>query len=94
MKPENLYVTVFSGGEGIDRDEDSNRNMEKTFRRGISPDPEYAEMNTEEDAGKRGIKSNERIFGYGVKKNWWSRAGVPQHNAGGRPGEPGFGNIL
>ncbi len=39
---------------------------------------------------KVGIKAEigERIFKYGVSKNWWSRAGVPENMPVGEPGGP------
>ncbi len=33
-------------------------------------------------------KENERIFPYGVEKNWWSRAGIPEKMPAGEPGGP------
>ncbi len=33
-------------------------------------------------------KENERIFPYGVTKNWWSRAGTPDKMPAGEPGGP------
>ncbi len=38
-----------------------------------------------EDAG---IDPKNRIFFYGVDKNWWSRSGLPQDMPGGEPGGP------
>jgi alanyl-tRNA synthetase len=39
---------------------------------------------------KAGIdaKENERIFSYGVEKNWWSRSGTPDKMPAGEPGGP------
>lgn len=39
---------------------------------------------------KVGIKAEvgERIFTYGVTKNWWSRSGVPENMPSGEPGGP------
>lgn len=33
-------------------------------------------------------KENERIFSYGVDKNWWSRSGTPDRMPAGEPGGP------
>lgn len=33
-------------------------------------------------------KENERIFTYGVEKNWWSRSGIPEKMPVGEPGGP------
>lgn len=87
LKPENLYVTVFSGGEGIDRDSESIAIWEKLFAE-RNLEAKYAAMETEEQGSERGMKPGERIFGYGVKKNWWSRAGVPSKMPAGEPGGP------
>lgn len=37
---------------------------------------------------KAGLNPNERIFYYGVDKNWWSRSGVPDNMPVGEPGGP------
>lgn len=37
---------------------------------------------------KEGLNPDERIFYYGVEKNWWSRSGVPEHMPVGEPGGP------
>lgn len=87
LRPENIYVTVFSGGDGVDKDSDSIEIWKKLFsEKNIAA--EYAEMKTEEAAAERGMKKGERIFGYGVTKNWWSRAGVPSKMPAGEPGGP------
>lgn len=33
-------------------------------------------------------QEGERIFAYGVEKNWWSRAGIPENMPKGEPGGP------
>lgn len=33
-------------------------------------------------------KESERIFAYGVEKNWWSRSGIPEKMPPGEPGGP------
>jgi alanyl-tRNA synthetase len=84
LKKENLYVTVFSGGEGIGRDEEAIEIWKKL----LGGEAAYAEMKTEAEAGERGMRPGERIFGYGAEKNWWSRAGVPAQMPAGEPGGP------
>ncbi len=37
---------------------------------------------------KEGLNPNERIFEYGVEKNWWSRSGPPDKMPPGEPGGP------
>jgi alanyl-tRNA synthetase len=87
LKKENLYVSVFSGGEGIGRDDEA-IGIWQTLFADVELSNGYAEMNTEEEAGEKGMGPNERIFGYGVKKNWWSRAGMPSKMPAGEPGGP------
>ena len=87
LKPQNLYVTVFSGGEGIGCDDEAVGIWKGLFA-DMKLSANYAEMGTEEAAAERGMKEGERIFGYGVKKNWWSRAGVPSDMPVGEPGGP------
>ena len=87
LDPSRLYVTVFSGGERISRDDDAVGIWKQLFS-GENIAAEYAEMGTEEEGSARGMKSGERIFGYGVKKNWWSRSGVPSKMPAGEPGGP------
>ena len=45
------------------------------------------EIGSEENGYKIGMQ-NGRIFYYDVKKNWWSRAGVPDKMPAGEPGGP------
>lgn len=37
---------------------------------------------------KKGISIDDRIFEYGVEKNWWSRSGTPERMPIGEPGGP------
>lgn len=86
LDPNRIYVTVFSGGYGIEKDSESIKIWTRLFEeRGIPA--AYAEMNTEEEAALRGIQEGERIFGY-RRKNWWSRAGTPDNMPAGEPGGP------
>lgn len=89
LNPEKLYVTVFGG--------DAEANMaldteaidiwkELFAKKGI--EAEATSIGTEEEGYKRGMKEGERIFAYGAKKNWWSRAGVPANMPAGEPGGP------
>jgi len=49
----------------------------------------YKEITAEvvDDAEDNGMQDG-RIFTYGVKKNWWSRAGIPENMPPGEPGGP------
>ncbi len=87
LDPARLYATVFSGGDGVARDEDSIGIWKKIFS-AHDINAAYAEMGTEEEGAARGMKEGERIFGYGVRKNWWSRSGIPSKMPAGEPGGP------
>lgn len=72
LDPKNIYVTVFAGNKtlGISKDEESIAIWQKMFASaGI-------DATVGDDAETNGM-GNARIFPYGEKKNWWSRAGVP-----------------
>jgi alanyl-tRNA synthetase len=91
LDPSRLYVTVFAGDDatGIPADEESVAIWKKLFaEKGVDGgDPQYVALGSEEDGGKRGMQGG-RIFSYDVKKNWWSRAGVPSKMPAGEPGGP------
>lgn len=80
-----LYVTVFSGGEEFDRDDESIGIWKKLFK-SKKINAEYASLDTIKEAAEKGIKENERIFGYSFEKNWWSRTGTPKNMPTGEPG--------
>jgi alanyl-tRNA synthetase len=87
--PKNLYVTVFIGDEEnrLPRDTESAEIWKRLFKeRGI--DAETAPIGSEANGYERGMNDGERIFYYDAKKNWWSRAGVPEHMPAGEPGGP------
>ena len=81
LNPKKIYVSVFGG--------------DKKFN--FNPDNEavkiwndlFAEKQIEAkdvfDAEKKGMQGG-RIFYYPAKKNWWSRAGVPENMPVGEPG--------
>ncbi len=80
---ERLYVTVFSGNDslGIGRDEESVQIWQDLFASvGVAAEA----VENAEHAGMQGG----RIFYYNEKKNWWSRAGVPDVMPVGEPGGP------
>lgn len=79
----NLYVTTFRGNEELDlpRDTEAAELWQKLFEsKGI--DAKIVD-NSETDGMQGG-----RIFYYDEKKNWWSRAGIPQNMPVGEPGGP------
>lgn len=88
LNPARLYVTVFAGDEktGVPRDTESVAIWKRLFReKGI--EAQDVELLTEELGGERGMQGG-RIFYYDAKKNWWSRAGVPERMPTGEPGGP------
>ena len=91
LDPARLYVTVFAGDPetGIDRDEESTDIWKKLFtEKNIDGgNPKYIELGSEKEGGDKGMQGG-RIFSYDVKKNWWSRAGVPSKMPVGEPGGP------
>jgi alanyl-tRNA synthetase len=88
LSPEKLYVTVFMGDEknNVPRDEESAEIWKKLFaEQGI--DNKVVEIGSEENGNQVGMQGG-RIFYYDAKKNWWSRAGVPERMPAGEPGGP------
>ena len=76
LDPEKLYVTCFIGDEknGIPRDDEAAKIWQEQFKKkGI--EAKIAEIGSQADGDKRGIKPGERIFFYDDGENWWSRAG-------------------
>ena len=76
LDPSNIYVTCFIGDEksGIPRDDEAAEIWQNLFKsKGI--EAKIAEIGSQEDGNKRGIKPGERIFFYDDNENWWSRAG-------------------
>lgn len=88
LDPEKLYVTVFAGDDknGIPRDEESVAIWKKLFS-GKRIEAKDVELLTEERGGELGMQGG-RIFYYGSKKNWWSRAGTPDKMPAREPGGP------
>ena len=88
LDPAKLYVTVFGGDEesGMAADTESAEIWEKLFsEKGI--DAAFVELGTEERGNEVGMQGG-RIFSYGARKNWWSRAGVPAKMPAGEIGGP------
>lgn len=88
LDPNKLYVTVFAGNEesGMTADKESVDIWKKLFgEKGI--DAKFIELGTEERGNEFGLQGG-RIFSYGAKKNWWSRAGTPVKMPAGEIGGP------
>ncbi|MBU2542580.1 alanine--tRNA ligase [Patescibacteria group bacterium] len=78
-----LFITCFRGDKknNIPRDEESAKQWQKLFE---SQGMKAEIADNPEEKGMQGAK----IFYYGVDKNWWSRAGVPEKMPVGEPGGP------
>ena len=88
LDPKNLYVTAFIGDKqnGIPRDTESAEIWKALFStKGLKAD--IVEIGSEADGYAKGMQGG-RIFYYDAKKNWWSRAGVPEKMPAGEPGGP------
>ena len=88
IDPQNLYVTVFAGDErnGMSRDTESAELWKELFaHKGI--EARDVMLGSEADGARLGMQGG-RIFYYDAKKNWWSRAGVPENMPAGEPGGP------
>jgi alanyl-tRNA synthetase len=88
IDPNKLYVTVFLGdaSKQIPKDTESAEIWKQLFAaKGIEAIDK--EIGSEADGYRLGM-SGARIFYYDAKKNWWSRAGVPDNMPAGEPGGP------
>ncbi len=88
LDPNRIYVTVFDGDESTDMglDTEAVELWQRLFKeKGI--DAKLVRIGTEAAGYERGMQDG-RIFAYGAKKNWWSRAGVPAKMPPGEPGGP------
>jgi alanyl-tRNA synthetase len=88
LDPRNLYVTVFAGDAEMEipADDESVKIWKELFA-GKDIDAKYVALGSGENGGKVGMQGG-RIFSYDIKKNWWSRAGVPSKMPAGEPGGP------
>jgi alanyl-tRNA synthetase len=88
LDPQRIFVTCFIGDEaaGVPRDTESAELWTRIFEEaGVTAT--QIDIDTEENGAKVGSQDG-RIFFYGSKKNWWSRAGTPQEMPTGEPGGP------
>lgn len=84
-----LYVTCFIGAPeyGIEKDIQAASVWKRLFaQKGLSSDT--ADIGSEADGYRRGMKDGERIFFYDGAKNWWSRNGGPETTPVGDPCGP------
>ena len=84
IDPNRLYISAFKGSEelNIERDNETIRLWSEKFE-SVGIDPVV-----EEEPYKYGTSRGGRIFLYGEKENWWSRAGSPLDMPVGEPGGP------
>lgn len=89
IKPEKIFVTCFIGDQAnnLPKDIEAAEIWREIFKN-KKIKAEAVDLGSEEDASKRGIKTDEKIFFYSSKKNWWSRAGAPDKMPVGEPGGP------
>jgi alanyl-tRNA synthetase len=89
LDPNKLYVTCFIGAPEYDipKDAEAAEIWQKLFSsKNIQAD--VADIGSEADGYRRGIKPGERIFYYDGSKNWWSRNGSPETTPVGDPCGP------
>jgi alanyl-tRNA synthetase len=84
-----LYVTCFIGDDKyrIPKDTEAAKVWQKLFA-DHNIQAAVADIGSEQDGYKRGIKPGERIFYYDGSKNWWSRNGGPESTPIGDPCGP------
>ena len=82
-----LFVTCFIGSkaDGIPKDTESAKIWQDLFKK-VGVAAKTAEIGSEADGYKRGVKPGERIFYYDASKNWWCRAGKIADMPEGEPG--------
>jgi len=77
IDPERIYVSVFAGNEVVPQDQESIGLWQTTFQTTAPAKP-----------GVAGFDQDTKIYLYDAKKNWWSRAGVPEKMPVGEIGGP------
>ncbi len=88
LDPRRLFVTAFIGDErnNVPRDTEAAEIWQKLFSE-LGIDNKVVDIGSEEHGYVVGMQGG-RIFYYDAKKNWWSRAGVPENMPAGEPGGP------
>lgn len=89
IDPNKLYITCFIGAPEYDvpKDTEAAEMWQKLFEaKGLSFG--LADIGSEEDGYRRGIREGERIFYYDGSKNWWSRNGGLETTPVGDPCGP------
>lgn len=88
IDPNKLYITVFLGDDknNIPKDTEAAKIWKEHFKT-VGIEAKEVEIGSEENGYEVGMQGG-RIFYYDVKKNWWSRSGVPNNMPVGEPGGP------
>ena len=88
LDPNKIFITVFIGDKknNIPKDTESVEIWKKLFKT-KNIDAKEVEIGSEENGNVVGMQGG-KIFYYDAKKNWWSRAGVPEKMPVGEPGGP------
>ena len=88
LDPQKLYVTAFIGDEknNVPKDTESAEVWKELFAK-KDIEAKVVDIGSEADGYRKGMQGG-RIFYYDAKKNWWSRAGVPENMPAGEPGGP------
>ncbi len=89
IDPQKLYVTVFMGAPEYDIPKDAEAaELWRVQFEAAGITAKEADMGSEADGYRRGMKEGERIFYYDATKNWWTRSGLPKAMPAGEPGGP------
>ncbi len=88
LDPNKLFVTAFIGDEknNVPRDTEAAEIWQRLFSE-QDIEAKVVDIGSEADGYVKGMQGG-RIFYYDAKKNWWSRAGVPENMPAGEPGGP------
>ncbi len=88
LDPRRLFVTAFIGDErnNVPRDTEAAEIWQRLFAE-LGIGNKVVDIGSEENGYVVGMQGG-RIFYYDAKKNWWSRAGVPENMPVGEPGGP------
>lgn len=88
LDPNKLFVSAFIGDSknGVLKDIEASLIWKNLFEK-VGVSAKEVDIGSEENGYNVGMQEG-RIFYYDAKKNWWSRAGVPENMPEGEPGGP------
>ncbi len=87
LNPVRLYATIFEGTASVPRDSESEMILRDQYNQMGKEFMNIGDITINKTPYK-GMKKTDRIFYYGVEKNWWSRSGTPDKMPTGEPGGP------